>query len=48
MEILGIGPGREVGAAYRFLLDLRLERGPLDDETAKAALLEWWTDQQRP
>ena len=35
-------PGREVGAAYRFLLDLRLEHGPLDEETAKAALLEWW------
>ena len=27
--ILGIGPGREVGAAYRHLLELRLERGPL-------------------
>ncbi len=29
MEILGIGAGREVGAAYRFLLELRLEQGPL-------------------
>ena len=43
MEVLGIGPGREVGAAYRFLLDLRLEHGPQDEETAKAALLDWWT-----
>ena len=43
MEILGIGPGREVGAAYQFLLDLRLENGPQDEETAKAALLDWWT-----
>ncbi|MFZ2503294.1 MAG: CCA tRNA nucleotidyltransferase, partial [Nocardioides sp.] len=24
MEILGVGPGREVGAAYKFLLELRL------------------------
>ena len=42
MEILGIPPGREVGEAYRFLLELRLERGPLDPEEAKAALLAWW------
>ena len=26
-EVLGIGPGREVGEAYRFLLDLRLDEG---------------------
>jgi poly(A) polymerase len=43
MEILGIGPGREVGAAYRFLLDLRLEHGPQDPGKAKQALLDWWT-----
>lgn len=41
MEILGIGPGREVGEAYRHLLDLRLEHGPMDHEQARAALLEW-------
>ena len=29
MEILGIGPGREVGEAYRFLLELRLDEGPM-------------------
>lgn len=42
MEILGIGPGREVGQAYHFLLDLRLDEGPLDEETARARLLDWW------
>ncbi len=42
MEILGIGPGREVGQAYQFLLDLRLDQGPLDEDAARAALLEWW------
>ncbi|HEU5045418.1 MAG TPA: CCA tRNA nucleotidyltransferase [Nocardioidaceae bacterium] len=42
MEILGIPPGREVGEAYRFLLEQRLERGPMSPEDAKAALLEWW------
>jgi poly(A) polymerase len=42
MELLGIGPGREVGQAYRFLLELRLDEGPQTEEAAKAALLEWW------
>ena len=41
MEILGIGPGREVGEAYRYLLELRLDHGPMSEERAKAALLEW-------
>jgi len=43
MEILGIGPGREVGAAYRFLLELRLDNGPMSEEDATAALRQWWT-----
>lgn len=42
METLGIGAGPEVGEAYRFLLDLRLEHGPQPEEAARAALLEWW------
>jgi poly(A) polymerase len=41
MNILGIGPGREVGEAYRFLLELRLDHGPMSEDDAKAALLEW-------
>ncbi len=41
MEVLGIGPGREVGEAYRHLLELRLDHGPMGEEQAKAALLEW-------
>jgi poly(A) polymerase len=46
MQILGLGPGPEVGAAWRFLKDLRLERGPLDPDDAEAALREWWAAQQ--
>ncbi|WP_460844591.1 CCA tRNA nucleotidyltransferase [Nocardioides ultimimeridianus] len=42
MEILGIGPGREVGEAYRFLLELRLDNGPMSEDDAAAALREWW------
>ena len=45
MRILGLGPGREVGEAYRFLLELRMERGPLPPEEAEAALRRWWTSQ---
>jgi len=42
MEILGIGPSRTVGEAYSYLLERRLDRGPVDPETAKAELLTWW------
>jgi poly(A) polymerase len=45
MEILGIPPGPPVGAAYRFLLDLRLDHGPSSYDEAKAALVSWWADQ---
>jgi poly(A) polymerase len=42
MEILGIGPGREIGQAYNFLLELRLDQGPLGEEKATEALKAWW------
>ncbi|HEY3436089.1 MAG TPA: CCA tRNA nucleotidyltransferase [Actinotalea sp.] len=42
MEILDIPPGREVGEAYRFLLELRMEQGPLEHDVVVAALREWW------
>jgi poly(A) polymerase len=41
MEILGIEPGPRVGAAYRFLLELRLDEGPHSYDDARAALLAW-------
>ena len=41
-QILGIGPGREVGAAYRYLLELRLDEGPIGAAAAEARLREWW------
>ena len=46
MTILGIGPGREVGEAYRFLLEKRIEEGPLGPEQAEAELRSWWTSRQ--
>ncbi|KQW47628.1 CCA tRNA nucleotidyltransferase [Nocardioides sp. Root1257] len=42
MEILGIGAGRDVGEAYKFLLELRMDHGPQAEEAATAALLAWW------
>ncbi len=42
MRILGIAPGREVGEARAFLLELRLEEGPLPAEEATERLLAWW------
>jgi len=42
MDLLQIPPGPVVGEAYQFLLDLRLDRGPMDEEMAKEALLAWW------
>jgi poly(A) polymerase len=42
MELLGIGPGRDVGQAYKFLLELRLDHGPMSEDAAKAALQGWW------
>ena len=39
MEILGIPPGPRVGAAYRYLLDLRLDHGPMTADQAREALL---------
>jgi poly(A) polymerase len=41
MEILGIPQGPLVGRAYRFLLDLRVEQGPLGRERAVQELLDW-------
>ena len=41
MAILSLKPGPAVGAAYRHLLDLRLERGPLGHEEAAAELKRW-------
>lgn len=42
MQILEIQPGPIIGQAYKFLLELRLEQGPLDKEQAEAALRAWW------
>ncbi|MBY8343694.1 CCA tRNA nucleotidyltransferase [Streptomyces spinosirectus] len=45
MEILGVGPGPVVGRAYKQMLELRLENGPMEHDAAVAALKEWWAEQ---
>ena len=42
MRLLDIPAGPQVGEAWRFLKDLRLDRGPLSNEEATAELLAWW------
>jgi poly(A) polymerase len=42
MQLLNLKPSREVGQAMDFLLELRLEQGPIGKEAATKALLEWW------
>ncbi len=42
MRILDIPPGPVVGEAYQFLLDLRLDRGPMAPDLAEQALRAWW------
>jgi poly(A) polymerase len=46
MEILGIPPGRDVGAAYKHLLALRMEHGPLGAARATDELKAWWAARQ--
>jgi poly(A) polymerase len=45
MALLGLKPGPVVGKAYKFLLDQRMEYGPLEPAVAEAKLREWWADQ---
>ncbi|WP_433723343.1 CCA tRNA nucleotidyltransferase [Actinoplanes sp. CA-051413] len=45
MELLGVPPGPIVGQAWRFLKELRLDRGPLDRDEAEAELRRWAREQ---
>jgi poly(A) polymerase len=43
MKLLNIKPSAAVGKALDYLLELRLEHGPLGEERATEALLNWWS-----
>lgn len=46
MTQLGLSPGRDVGDALEFLMELRLEEGPLGEDEAKRRLNLWWNERQ--
>ena len=48
MALLGIPAGPQVGQAWQFLKELRLERGPLSNEEATQELLAWWGSRGNP
>ncbi len=47
MAVLGLKPGREVGEAYKFLLEHRTDHGPIPHDDAVELLRQWWTDRSR-
>jgi len=47
MELLQIKPGADVGKALDFLLELRMEHGPLGRERATEELMQWWMSRAR-
>jgi poly(A) polymerase len=44
MSILGVPPGPIVGQAYKFLLEKRIDEGPLGEERATESLRSWWAE----
>jgi poly(A) polymerase len=47
MEHLSLSPGRQVGAALNFLMDIRLDEGELGAEEIRNRLDVWWAAQQK-
>lgn len=48
MSLLKIKPSADVGKALDFLMELRMERGPLGEERATEELLQWWKARRHP
>lgn len=47
-DVLGIPPGPQVGEAYRHLLQVRLDEGPIGKEAAAERLRTWWAAREAP
>ena len=47
MELLDLPPGPMVGKAWRYLKELRLDRGPMSREEAEESLRQWWAAEQQ-
>ena len=48
MQLLSIKPSADVGKALDFLMELRMEHGPLGEERATQELLQWWKARRHP
>jgi poly(A) polymerase len=48
MQLLNIKPSADVGKALDFLMELRMEHGPLGEERATQELMEWWRSRRHP
>jgi poly(A) polymerase len=48
MSLLGIKPSADVGKALDFLMELRMEHGPLGEERATEELVQWWKARRHP
>lgn len=46
MKLLNLKPGPQVGKAYNYLLELRLDQGPMTELDAEKALITWWDSQK--
>jgi poly(A) polymerase len=46
MEILQVPAGPIVGAAYNYLLEVRLDQGPITRDAAIEQLMTWWKSQK--
>ena len=44
MEHLGLPPGRDVGDAMKFLMEIRLDEGVIGDDAIKQRLDAWWAE----
>ena len=44
-QALGIKPGPVLGRAYKYLLSVRLDEGPIGEDAARDRLLRWWAEQ---
>jgi len=48
MQLLNLKPSADVGKALDFLMELRMEHGPLGEERATEELIQWWKARRHP
>jgi len=47
MDYLGLEPGRDVGEAMKYLMEIRIEEGLIGDEAVRSKLDTWWSERAR-